>query len=149
REELQALQGVQRDLYFLRVDARVTDRWETDAPNAFLFRRAGGSGGLDGAGFARASWTSRFYGVLPVQPLNSEVRYQAAPGRTTVRFVVGVSGKFEAIVPAIEGATYRLASGEAILPHERLLLDGTYTPPGSKRVEEYKAPETSELREII
>ncbi len=149
KEEQLSLQGVQRDLYFLRVDARVTDRRDTDAPVSFLFTKARRSTGVDGDGFALASWTSPLYAILPDQSIGQEATFQAAPERQMCRFVVGVSGKFEAVIPAIEGATYRFASGEAVLAHERLLLDDTYTPPGEKRVEEYKAPETAELREII
>lgn len=145
-DEQQALQGVQRTLFFARVDVtRDSSRTKRERV-AMLVTKARTSIDADGDGWEVLSWTAPITSKLLDKPIGEAVEFQAK-GAQPVWYEIATSAKFEEIAPTIRNAKFVLRSGEAFVEDESQLVAGFIRRGRSKR--RYLAQKVIGLGEII
>jgi DNA helicase IV len=142
-----ALQGVQRTLFFARVDVTRDSHWKKGERLAMLVSKARTSIGTDGEGWEVLSWTSPITSDLLDKPIGEVFEFQAARGHKPVRYQIETSAKFEQIAPTIRNAKFVLRSGEVFVEDETHLVEGHVAPARPKR--RYEAQKVIGLGEII
>lgn len=141
-----ALQGVQRTLFFARVDVTRDSSWKKGERVAMLVTKSRTSIGADGEGWEVLSWTAPISGDLLDKPIGEAVEFQAR-GHKPVRYEIATSAKFEEIAPTIRNAKFLLRSGEAFVESEAQLVEGLAARERPRR--RYAAQKVIGLGEII
>ncbi len=143
-----ALQGVQRDLFFARVDVTRNSSWAKNERVAMLVTKARVSPGTDGDGWETLSWTSPITKDVLDKPIGETFEFQAR-GCRPVQYTIGTSAKYEAVLPTIANATYLLNSGTALVEREAELAEELAVPAKKRPTKTYEARREFGLNEII
>lgn len=149
RDIQRGLETLARDLFFARVEARVTNRHSTDEPCCLLMTKAREVGMVadeDGQ-WSVVPWTNPLSCLVDRLP-GTEEQFPV-PKRPPVKYVVDAVGRFDTVAPKLSGIQYKLDSGEYFLTSEDDVaqpgLVVAETPPPIK----YEAADVIGLGDII
>lgn len=143
-----ALQGVQRDLFFARVDVTRNSSWAKNELVSMLVTKARVSPGTSGDGWETLSWTSPITKDILDKPIGETFEFQAK-GCRPVQYTIGPSAKCEAVLPTIANATYLLNSGTAFVEREAELAEESAISAKKRPIKLYEARREFGLNEII
>lgn len=149
REVLRGLELLNRELFFARVEARVTDRQSRNARLCLLMTKAREVGMVDDpdGAWAVIPWTNPLSCLVDSNP-GFEKSFPI-PRRPAARYVVEAIGRFDTVAPKLAGIQYLLDSGDYFLSTEddldRSEVIAVEVPPPL----EYQAAEVIGLGDII
>lgn len=149
REVHRGLEVLNRDLFFARVEARVTNRLSKDAPLCLLVTKAREVGMVvaEDDTWAVVPWTNPL-SCLVDRPPGAEQQFQV-PKRPPVKYAVEAVGRFDAVAPKLSGMQYTLDAGEFFLASEDDLAQPEVTVTEAPPPLEYEAAEVIGLGDII
>lgn len=149
REVHRGLEVLNRDLFFARVEARVTNRLSKDEPLCLLVTKAREVGMVvaEDDTWAVVPWTNPL-SCLVDRPPGAEQQFQV-PRRQPVKYVVEAVGRFDAVAPKLSGMQYTLEAGEFFLASEDDLAQPEVTVTEAPPPLEYEAAEVIGLGDII
>ncbi len=149
REVHRGLEVLNRDLFFARVEARVTNRLSKDAPLCLLVTKAREVGMVDAEDdtWAVVPWTNPLSCLVDRLP-GAEQQFPV-PKRPPVKYVVEAVGRFDAVAPKLSGMQYTLDAGEFFLASEDDLAQPEVTVTETPPPLEYEAAEVIGLGDII
>lgn len=149
RKVQRGLELLSRELFFARVETRVTDRRSSSDPLCLLMTKAREVGMVDDpdGAWAVVPWTNPLSCLIDSKP-GSEQRFPI-PNRPPARYVVEAIGRFDTVAPKLAGMQYTLASGEYFLPSEDDLTRPDVAAAEAPPPLEYQAAEVIGLGDII
>ncbi len=149
REVYRGLEVLNRDLFFARVEARVTNRLSKDAPLCLLVTKAREVGMVvaEDDTWAVVPWTNPL-SCLVDRPPGAEQQFQV-PRRQPVKYLVEAVGRFDTVAPKLSGMQYTLDSGEFFLASEDDLARPEVAVAEAPPPLEYEAAEVIGLGDII
>jgi superfamily I DNA/RNA helicase len=149
REKIRGLEMLDRELFFAKVDARVTTGRERDTPVCLLMTKARGVGMLEDPDekWAVVCWTDPLVCLVDRQP--GEKAEFPVPNRAPAKYLVGAVGRFDSVSPKLTGIQYDLDIGDFFLASEDDLAAPEVSVLEAPPQIEYQAAEVIGLGDII
>lgn len=148
RERTRGLEMLSRDLFFAKVETRVSTSREKNTPLCLLMSKARGVGHLDhDNGWAVVSWTDPLVRLVDQRP--GERAEIPVPNRSPASYAIDAIGRFDSLSPKLTGIQYSLDLGDFFLTSEDDLALPEIAVPALPPPIEYKVAEVIGLGDII
>jgi len=155
REQQRALEQIGRSPFFAKVEALRTDHDGSENVKLLVTKARDTGGIVCGDGWEVVSWTAPVTAVVLDKPFGSTGKFYVVSRKSRrpvlTTYEIGVSARYEEIVPRLKNASYAFGFGNVILTSEDDLAEMTWAMPDpvEARPAVYEAKPTFGLGDII